>query len=104
MSVGEINQLLEDVADPRHDVEEELQVNQRDRALLQALQQLPPEQRRALILAYFGGLSQSTIAAQLQWPLGTVKKRIQLGLRKLRVLLSGQGLAPEPEMTETGKE
>jgi hypothetical protein len=42
-----------------------------------------------LVLAYFGELSQSTIAASLGWPLGTVKKRVRLGLQKLR-----QALAP----------
>ncbi len=40
-----------------------------------------------LLLAYFGGLSHAAIAEQLGWPLGTVKKRIQLRLRKLRTLL-----------------
>jgi hypothetical protein len=37
-----------------------------------------------LVLAYFGGLSQSMIAASLGWPIGTVKKRVRLGLQKLR--------------------
>ena len=35
------------------------------------------------MLAYFGGLSHSAIARQLGWPLGTVKKRVRLGLKKL---------------------
>jgi len=59
-----------------------------DRSLLPevaaALRAMPPEQRRALVLAYFGGLSQSAIATELGVPLGTVKKRIRLGLAKLR--------------------
>ncbi len=49
-----------------------------------ALREMPSEQRRALILAYFGGLSHSEIAEQLGLPLGTVKKRIRLAMAKLR--------------------
>ncbi len=50
----------------------------------QALNSLPGEQRQALLLAYFSGLSHSQIAEHLETPLGTVKTRIQLGLNKLR--------------------
>lgn len=45
-----------------------------------ALLNLPPEQRRALELAYFDGLSQSEIAAKTESPVGTVKSRIRLGI------------------------
>ncbi|MGI9105372.1 MAG: sigma-70 family RNA polymerase sigma factor [Pyrinomonadaceae bacterium] len=59
-----------------------------------ALAQIPEEQRRALLLAYFDGLTQSEIAARLGQPLGTVKTRMRSGLSKLRDLLGekmGQG-------------
>ena len=49
-----------------------------------ALRQLPDEQREVLELAYFDGLSQSEIAERLTLPLGTVKTRARLALRKMR--------------------
>lgn len=52
-----------------------------------ALQSLPVDQRRAVELAYFGGLTQSEIAAQEDMPLGTVKGRLRLGLNKMRTVL-----------------
>jgi RNA polymerase sigma-70 factor (ECF subfamily) len=55
-----------------------------------ALAAIPEEQRRALALAYFEGLSQTEIAARLQEPLGTVKTRMRSGMTKLRELLRGR--------------
>lgn len=56
-----------------------------------ALSQLPEEQKRPLMLAYFEGLTQTEIAAQLDAPLGTVKTRMRSGMMKLRELLSTRG-------------
>jgi RNA polymerase sigma-70 factor (ECF subfamily) len=49
-----------------------------------ALATLPAEQKQAVELAFFGGLTQEQIAENLQQPLGTVKARIRRGLLKLR--------------------
>ena len=49
-----------------------------------ALDKLPAAQQEVVTLAYFGGLSQTEIAARLGQPLGTVKTRARLALQKLR--------------------
>jgi RNA polymerase sigma-70 factor (ECF subfamily) len=54
------------------------------RLLTEAIRALPVEQREALEMAYFAGLSHSEIAARIAQPLGTVKTRIRLAMDKLR--------------------
>jgi RNA polymerase sigma-70 factor (ECF subfamily) len=76
--------------------EEEASIRERRRAVQAALAQLPEEQRQALELAYYGGLSQSELAERLGVPLGTVKSRMFAALAKLRDLLAeplGHGAA-----------
>lgn len=51
------------------------------------LRHLPPEQRLAIELCYFEGYTHEEIAAGLKIPLGTLKSRILLGLKKLRVMM-----------------
>ena len=58
--------------------------SQEQKAVRGALSELPEPQRVALELAYFDGLSQSEIAGRLGEPLGTIKTRMQLGMKKLR--------------------
>jgi RNA polymerase sigma-70 factor (ECF subfamily) len=53
------------------------------RFLEQQMRGLPPYQREALELSFFEGLSHREIAALTGTPLGTVKTRLELGLRKL---------------------
>jgi RNA polymerase sigma-70 factor, ECF subfamily len=54
-----------------------------------ALDELPPDQRQVIELAYFGGLTHSQIAEVLELPPGTVKGRMRLGLTKMRSALGG---------------
>lgn len=53
-------------------------------ALLASLRQLPEAQAEVIVLAFYGELSHSEIAAQLDLPPGTIKGRMRLGLEKLR--------------------
>ncbi len=69
------------------DVAAEAQRRADARQLRQALGELPPDQRRVIELAYFGGFTHSQIADMLELPPGTVKGRMRLGLTKLRLAL-----------------
>jgi RNA polymerase sigma-70 factor (ECF subfamily) len=62
-------------------------VREQRRAVQGALAQLSPDQREALELSYYGGLSQTELSERLGVPLGTVKSRMFAALAKLRELL-----------------
>jgi RNA polymerase sigma factor (sigma-70 family) len=62
------------------------------RVVQEALKRLPAEQREALELGYYGGLTQSELAERLGQPLGTIKSRMFAGLTRLRDLLAQAGL------------
>jgi RNA polymerase sigma-70 factor (ECF subfamily) len=53
-------------------------------AVREALDGIPPDQRRALELAYYDGLTHSEIARKVGAPLGTIKTRIRTALTRLR--------------------
>lgn len=71
-------------ADEAPDSVARLDSSDRAVAVRRALAGLPGEQRSALDLAFFGGLTQQEIADRLKEPLGTIKARIRRGLLKLR--------------------
>jgi RNA polymerase sigma-70 factor (ECF subfamily) len=80
----------DDVADDvAQTVVEELGMPEERRAVREALDLLPAEQQQVIELMYFGGKSQSQIASSLGLPLGTVKSRTLLGMRRLRTALGG---------------
>jgi len=64
-------------------VDEEVEQHELSSMVQKSLETLPPAQSAVVELAFFKGLSQREIAAHLSLPLGTVKTRIELGMRKL---------------------
>jgi RNA polymerase sigma-70 factor (ECF subfamily) len=78
---------LDGVLDAGDDPETWSLRSEQGRLVREALTRLSPEQREAILLAYFSGLSHSEIAARQGLPVGTVKTRIRLGMQKLRDLL-----------------
>ncbi|MBU0724453.1 MAG: sigma-70 family RNA polymerase sigma factor [Alphaproteobacteria bacterium] len=78
------------VPDAPKPADEAMAESQRDAAIKRVLKTLPEEQAALLRQAYFEDKSHSTIAAESDLPLGTVKSRIRLALAKLR-----QGLERE---------
>ena len=84
--VGLLSCLADDSGDP-----ERFAIGRMRRSeIKEALSGLRPEQRDVVILAYYGGLTHSEIAKKLDQPLGTVKTRMRLALKKLRDLTGPQ--------------
>lgn len=75
---------LREMNTPQQGVEEQVELRIEGRRVSRAMDALPELQREALTLAYFGGYSQSEIAALVGSPLGTIKTRMRDGLTRLR--------------------
>ena len=69
------------------DASEEVYGNERSEAIRSAVMQLSNEQRQAIELAFFSGLTQNEIAETLSEPLGTIKARIRRGMMKLKTIV-----------------
>ncbi|MEP7364348.1 MAG: sigma-70 family RNA polymerase sigma factor [Acidobacteriota bacterium] len=83
--------VLDDLAPLRstgHQPDDIAVMGQQRKMVRTALDTLVPEQRQAIELSFFSGLSHTELAEKLGQPLGTVKTRIRLGMTKLRQLLS----------------
>jgi RNA polymerase sigma-70 factor (ECF subfamily) len=74
-------------AGPERTPEEALADNEISDSISLALASIAPAERQVIVLAYRAGLSQSEIAAQLDWPLGTVKTRTRRALQQLRAVM-----------------
>jgi RNA polymerase sigma-70 factor (ECF subfamily) len=72
---------------PQQNPQESAELSMRRERVHAALAQLPPDQKQAILLAYFGGLTQSQIAETLKQPLGTIKTRVRLAMQKLQGFL-----------------
>lgn len=64
-----------------------VEVNERNDIIREAVDKLSPDQKEAITLAYFGGLTQAEVSQQLNEPLGTVKARIRRGVSRLESLI-----------------
>jgi RNA polymerase sigma-70 factor, ECF subfamily len=76
--------MREETEDPSDDVVDAVAASGERAAVRSALDALPPEQREVLASMYFDGLTQSQIAERTGTPLGTVKSRALLGMRRMR--------------------
>jgi RNA polymerase sigma-70 factor (ECF subfamily) len=73
-----------------------LAADERETAVRRALGRLGPEERRAIALAFFDGLTHEEIATVLRAPVGTIKARIRRGMLKLKPALARVRQAETP--------
>ncbi len=69
--------------------EEDIALSDTRKMLYEVINNLPPAQQQAIELAFFKGMSQREIAAHTNIPLGTIKTRLELGLKKITDGLKG---------------
>jgi len=83
---GDMELLPEIPVDP-HD---ELELREQAETLQIALKALTPDERQAIEMTFFAGLTHAEAAVRLNQPLGTIKTRIRSGLHKLRQRLTSE--------------
>lgn len=72
------------------DSSEEVEILEKSRLIRAAVMELSKEQREAIELAFFSGLTQNEIAQELHQPLGTVKARIRRGMLRLKEMIAAR--------------
>jgi RNA polymerase sigma-70 factor (ECF subfamily) len=90
--LADANRQVEDLLEARERTDHEVGRREGARELLAALGGLPPEQSCVITLAYYGGYTHTEIASMLDTPIGTVKGRMRLGLRKMASVGAGASL------------
>jgi len=88
---ADADQWVEQLSDPAGDVPEIAALRARHQQVRAVVASLPSDQRRVIVLAFFGGMTRQEIAAATGEPLGTIHTRARLGLEKLREALRRQG-------------
>jgi len=83
--------LVDESASPQREAEDRGEAH----SVRHCLEELEPEQRQSIALAFYHGLSHSELADHLRRPLGTVKTHIRRGLLKLRECLVRRGAMAE---------
>ena len=78
---------LRDLDVAHDDVADQVELKVEGQKVASALSTLPIAQREAIVLAYYGGYSQSEIAVLVGAPLGTIKTRMRDGLSRLRAAM-----------------
>jgi RNA polymerase sigma factor (sigma-70 family) len=89
-----VNQVAESLAAADSDARDESSAERNDSALVvhQELNRLPDKYRAPIVLCYLEGLTHDEAAAQLSWPVGTVRSRLSRGRDRLRDRLSRRGV------------
>lgn len=104
ISLDEHEELAGALEDEHDDPDKIVWMNARRQLVRDAVAALPDNQRRIVLLAYFDGLSHTEIAERTGEPLGTVKSRLRLGLRRLERILrialadTWDDNSPEPQL------
>jgi RNA polymerase sigma-70 factor, ECF subfamily len=79
---------------PGYDLEAEITSRAVSRQVREALEALSDDERRAIVLAYYGGHSYREVAELLGQPEGTIKSRIRAGMKRLHTQLVASGVSP----------
>jgi RNA polymerase sigma factor (sigma-70 family) len=77
-----------------HDPSDALAMHDTGRAIRRVLAELPRDQRIAIEMAYFDGLSYRAVAVAVGEPEGTVRYRIRAGMQKMRAALQSEEVSP----------